>query len=108
MVVVPYGRARLSGATGEVLWEHAAPTRQETASPIIGDFDGDGDLDVVATRPRHLSGLDGVGHNGLIFGRTGAKVYENIDDSEVLVGTSLAVDPDGDQVDEVPLHALPY
>jgi hypothetical protein len=75
--------------------------RESSASASIGDFDGDGDLDVFTNR--NVGGFPVfLGSEERAFdARTGSIIHEDTSSPEIVMGSSLAVDVDGDGKDEV-------
>jgi outer membrane protein assembly factor BamB len=104
LLAIPFdGRVfAISGSDLSTLWSFPTPGgRESAASASIGDFDGDGDLDVFASRnvgsfPVYLGSEERA-----FDARTGSIIHEDTSSPEIIMGSSLAVDVDGDGKDEV-------
>jgi hypothetical protein len=97
------GRVRaISGSDLSALWSFPSPGgRESSASPSIGDFDGDGDLDVFTNRNRGAFPVVLGSEERAFDARSGTMIHEDTSSPEIVMGSSLAVDLDGDGKDEV-------
>jgi len=104
LIAVPFdGRlVVLSGSTMEPLWSFDATDGEETqSSPAVGDFDGDGDLDVVTVEQLGVF-PQWVGSAIRAFdGASGTLLWEHRVTGNLVPQSPLAVDLDDDGRDEI-------
>lgn len=99
----------LSGRNLEVLWKFTPSGIQETqCSPTIGDFDGDGQLDVAYVTQDGIFPRWSASHVRVFNGAGGKLIWEHLIQGNLSAASPLALDIDADGRDELLIaHANP-
>jgi hypothetical protein len=95
----------LSGATRAVLWQRTFDGAESYTTPVLGFFDGDDVPDVFAVFLHGVFPDYTHAERVMLSGRDGSLLWQQSGDGDFAMAGDVAVDLDGDGVDEVIFNA---